>query len=149
MAKGYYAIHSRAVSEWLELTSIIRAKILIEPTWTNQAAFHLHQAVEKAYACFLLVRTLYLPRSHNIKFLRSLSEDLDRRLIPAWPRETKKETSRFELLKGAYVDARYSEHYKISAEQLEILTTCVEELRKIVEEVCRERLEEMRETAGL
>ena len=46
----------------------------------KDAAFTLHQATERAYACFLLVRTLYFPRSHNIKFLRSLSEDNERGL---------------------------------------------------------------------
>jgi hypothetical protein len=54
----------------------------------TMAAFNLHQAAETAYACFLLVRTLYFPRSHNIKFLRSLSEDNEPRLIEAWPRPT-------------------------------------------------------------
>src|SRR5690606_9888346 len=36
----------------------------------NKAAFDFHQATERLYICFLLVRTLYFPRSHNIKFLR-------------------------------------------------------------------------------
>jgi hypothetical protein len=66
----------------------------------------LHPAVERSYACFLLVRTNYVPRSHNIKFLRSLAEDQDKRLIEAWPRETKVDRRRFELLKRAYVEAR-------------------------------------------
>ena len=51
------------------------------------------------------------------------------------------------MLKRAYVEARYSEHYKISAEELESLTKCAIELRGIVEEVCRGRLEELREGA--
>jgi len=68
----------------------------------------LHQAVEAIYACFLLVNALYFPRSHNIKFLRSLSEDREPRLIDAWPRETKTDRARFERLKRAYVEARYS-----------------------------------------
>ncbi|MFX4813552.1 HEPN domain-containing protein, partial [Acinetobacter baumannii] len=55
----------------------------------KDAAFLLHQATERAYICFLLVRTLYFPRSHNIKFLRSLAEDSDPRLIETWPRATR------------------------------------------------------------
>lgn len=35
-----------------------------------------------------------------------------------FPQDTKMHRSRFQLLKKAYVDARYSEHYKISAEEL-------------------------------
>src|SRR5690606_8968089 len=76
--------------------------------WTNAAAFALHQAVERAYGCFLLTYTFYFPRSHNIKFLRSLAEDKEARLIAAWPRDSKIDRRRFELLKRAYVEARYS-----------------------------------------
>src|SRR5690606_3002795 len=73
----------------------------------NLAAFTLHQAAERAYATFLFVQTLYFPRSHNIKFLRSRAEDKEPGLIDAWPRETKRDRSRFERLKRAYVEARY------------------------------------------
>jgi len=41
------------------------------------------------YICVLLVETLCFPRSHDIKFLRSLAEDKDPRLVAAWPRSSK------------------------------------------------------------
>ncbi|MEI9850123.1 MAG: HEPN domain-containing protein [Sphingomonas sp.] len=118
-------------------------------TWRNKAAFNFHQATETAYACFLLVRTLYFPRSHNIKFLRSLSEDKEQRLIPAWPRGTRIDRRRFELVKRAYVEARYSASYEISTEDLDAVAASVKRLRDIVETLCRERLEELRVDAGL
>ena len=34
----------------------------------RDAAFNVHQAVERAYVCYLLVSSFYSPRSHNIKF---------------------------------------------------------------------------------
>ena len=117
--------------------------------WRKDAAFTLHQATERAYACFLLVRTLYFPRSHNIRFLRSLAEDNEPRLVAAWPRATKLERRRFELLKRAYVEARYSANYEISRDDLEALTRSVRQLRDIVEAVSRERLDELRRAAGL
>lgn len=117
--------------------------------WRKDAAFTLHQATERAYACFLLVRTLYFPRSHNIRFLRSLAEDNEPRLIEAWPRATKVDRRRFELLKRAYVEARYSASYEISREDLEALTASVRRLRDIVEAVSRERLEELRRAAEM
>lgn len=104
----------------------------------------LHQAVEACYASFLLVRTFYFPRSHNLKFLRSLAEDKDRRLIEAWPRETKLDRRRFELLKRAYVEARYSDAYEISAEDLTALAEAASRLRQIVGEICSERIDELR-----
>ena len=76
--------------------------------WRKAAAFSLHQAAEKIYACYLLTTSFYFPRSHNIKFLRSLSENKEPRLIEAWPRATKLDRRRFELLKRAYVEARYA-----------------------------------------
>lgn len=115
----------------------------------NDAAFLFHQATERAYICFLLVWTLYFPRSHNIKFLRSLAEDKEPRLVEAWPREVRADRRRFELLKRAYVEARYSENYEISTEDLDAVATSVKRLRRIVEALCRERLEELRAAAGV
>src|SRR5258705_921986 len=113
----------------------------------RDAAFMLHQATERLYICFLLVRTLYFPRSHNIKFLRSLAEDKEPRLIEAWPRETKVDRRRFELLKRAYVEARYSANYEIGADDLEALTKCIRELRDVVEGVSREWLKHLQSEA--
>ena len=59
------------------------AKFHVERGNNNFAAFTLHQAAERAYACFLLTSTFYFPRSHNIKFLRSLAEDKEPGLIEA------------------------------------------------------------------
>jgi hypothetical protein len=47
----------------------------------------------------------------------------------------------FEKLKEAYVKARYSKHYRISEEELAWLSGCVEELGRVVQEVCSERLQ--------
>jgi len=118
-----------------------------EKGWKNEAAFELHQATERYYICFLLVRTLYFPRSHNIKFLRSLSEDKDSRLVEAWPRDTKLDRARFERLKRAYVEARYSASYEISGEDLEALAVSVARLRGIVVAICTERLDQLKRAA--
>jgi uncharacterized protein len=112
-----------------------------------EAAFLLHQATERLYICFLLVRTLYFPRSHNIKFLRSLAEDNDPRLIEAWPRATKVDRRRFELLKRAYVEARYSANYEIGRDDLDALMEAIRRLRDLVEQLSRERLETLAKTA--
>ena len=112
------------------------------------AAFTLHQAVEAAYACFLLVHTFYFPRSHNIKFLRSLAEDVNIGLVEAWPREHRFDRRRFELLKRAYVEARYSDQYDASAEDLHWLMTRVRHLRDLVADLCQTRINELKAKAG-
>lgn len=114
----------------------------------NEAAFLLHQATERLYICFLLVRTLYFPRSHNIKFLRSLAEDKDPRLVDAWARETRLDRRRFELLKRAYVEARYSASYAITTDDLEALAAAIGRLRDLVAALCGERLARLKADAA-
>jgi hypothetical protein len=87
-----------------------------------------------------LVLTLYSPKSHKLNFLRSQAEQIAPELIEAWPREGKFERRAFELLRQAYVNARYSPHYKISEKELVWLTERVTMLRQRVERVCRARL---------
>lgn len=106
----------------------------------KRAAFLLHQATETAYACFLLVSTFYFPRSHNIKFLRSLAEDTDKRLTAAWPREQRADRRRFELLKRAYVEARYSDQHDVDAEDLTLQLEAVVRLRDLVATASEERI---------
>ena len=120
----------------------------MDVAWRRDRAFTLHQAAERAYACFLLVHTFYFPRSHNIKFLRSLAEQNEPRLIAAWPREHRADRSRFETLKRAYVEARYSDQYDVSVEDLNALASCARRLRDLVSETCEERLATLRAAAA-
>lgn len=84
--------------------------------------------------------TLYSPKSHRIKMLRSKAEELDKRLIVAWPRDNRLARRRFELLSRAYVEARYSLNYEISDEELKWLVDRVKALQDMVEVICQERL---------
>jgi len=106
----------------------------------KEAAFQFHQATERLYHCVLLVLTLYSPKSHKLNFLRSQAEQLDARLIGVWPRRTKFEQRCFELLRRAYVDARYSPHYKVTAEELAWLGERVTVLQELVKVACEDRL---------
>jgi hypothetical protein len=113
----------------------------------NLAAFMLHQAVESAYVALLLTFTNYSPPSHNIKFLRSLAEEQDRRLAEAWPRDTQRDRAWFNRLLEAYVKARYSKHYTISEEALRWLGERVALLHKLVEAACQAHLAQLRSEA--
>lgn len=150
-AADAYEMAAAYFHDWLEKTNdaIEISEFCVSSGKRKDAAFNLHQATERAYICFLLVRTLYFPRSHNIKFLRSLAEDSEPRLIEAWPRATRIDRRRFELLKRAYVEARYSASYEIGDDDLDALSQAVRCLREIVELVSRERLETLRIAAGL
>ena len=112
----------------------------IEDGVFRDAAFMLHQATERVYHCVLLVLTLYSPKSHKLNFLRSQAERLVPLVIAAWPRDTRFEQRAWELLRRAYVDARYSPHYKISAAELAWLVERVAILQETVRLICEEHL---------
>ncbi len=127
---------------WFPLS--VHALKLAEASQQNgvprDAAFMLHQSVERAYHCLLLTLTLYSPKSHKLNFLRSQAEPLVHELIAVWPRDTKFAQRCFELLRQAYVNARYSAHYKVTPAELEWLAERVELLQQIVKEACEKRL---------
>lgn len=106
------------------------------------AAFNYHQATERLYHCTLLVLTLYSPKSHRLNFLRSHAEGVAPELVEAWPRADKFSRRCFELLREAYVNARYSPHYTISEEELAWIGERVAVLEGLVRTVCERRLAE-------
>jgi len=113
----------------------------------RESAFQLHQATERLYHCVLLVCTFYTPHVHNLAFLRSQAELIDRRLTRVWPWGSRRERAMFEKLKEAYVKARYSSRYQISAEELTWLGERVEELGRVVLEICNERIAALEQSA--
>ena len=106
----------------------------------NEAAFVLHQATERLYHCTLLTLSLYSPKSHRLNFLRSHAEEIAPELVKAWPRDDKFSRRCFDLLRQAYVNARYSPHYKVTDEELNWLGERVAVLQELVKTVCERRL---------
>lgn len=106
----------------------------------KKGAFEAHQAAEHLYNAVLLVATLYTPKSHNLVRLRNAAEPIDAQLADVWPTETKFQKRCFELLRAAYVKARYSEHYRVTAEELAWMLERLKVLQNVVETICRARL---------
>jgi HEPN domain-containing protein len=116
------------------------ARTSIDDDVLRDAAFLMHQAVERLYHCTLLTVTLYSPKSHRLNFLRSQCEQIAPALVEAWPRGDKFSRRCFELLRQAYVNARYSPHYEITAEELSWIGERVGVLEDIVGTICRDHL---------
>lgn len=106
----------------------------------KEAAFLFHQAAERFYHCALLVLTLYSPKSHRLNFLRSQAEQVAPDLAAAWPRDDRMSRRAFELLRQAYVAARYSPQYIITTDQLCWIGKRVAILADRVEKACKARL---------
>ena len=105
-----------------------------------QAAFLLHQAVERSYAAALLIFTGYKPKSHNIEELANQAAALHPALEGALPRTEAEDKALFDLLKRAYIEARYSRSYKIAPDELRILRDRVLDLATRVRQACAEKL---------
>lgn len=137
---------SEYVAEWQEAFDGFKmtAEFLASKGKYKLAAFNLHQATEALYQGLLLTLTLYTPKSHNLVHLRNMTEPLEPRLREVWPHEHKFQKRCFELLRAAYVKARYSRHYRITGEELIYLTERIEALRRIVLEISEVRLAELR-----
>lgn len=73
---------------------------------------------------------------------------MDTGLVEAWLREQRADRRRFELLKRAYVEARYSDQYDASAEDLEWLTARARALRDLVADLCQSRIAELKSKAA-
>ena len=106
----------------------------------NNAAFQLHQATERFYACLLLVLTNYKPHTHDLKHLNALCIQQDRRVAKIFPQAKKIDRRAFQLLKKAYIEARYSHAYKITGEELTWLSERVELLRDLVKTISAEKM---------
>ncbi|MGH1438977.1 MAG: HEPN domain-containing protein [Cellvibrionaceae bacterium] len=104
------------------------------------AAFLLHQAVERYFSCLLLVHTNYRPKSHNIKMLHSLGLQHFEALKDIFPQNSKFNRRCFQLLKKAYIEARYSEHYSITADELAWLAGETEKLKGMTKVLCEARI---------
>lgn len=128
--------------EWFKSATNFRrgAEFFASTDAPKEAAFAFHQATERFYHCTLLVLSLYSPKSHRLNFLRSQCEQIAPALVEAWPRDDKFSRRCFELLRLAYVNARYSPHYKISAEELSWIGERVADLEGLVEKICRDHI---------
>jgi len=102
----------------------------------KKAAFELHQAVERFFDAILLVFTNYRPRSHDLEKLGHMVGGYDPALLTVFPQATEEQKKSFDLLKRAYVEARYNPGYKITKEQLEYLAQGVAKLQDLAKKIC-------------
>jgi predicted nucleotidyltransferase/HEPN domain-containing protein len=107
----------------------------------KMAAFHLHQAAENFYHTVLLVFTDYKPKTHDLDELGIKVDRLSAEFKGIFPKKTDEEKRLFNLLKQAYVRARYDMGYKITREELEYLAQRVKKLQSATEKACKEKIE--------
>ncbi|MCD8079649.1 MAG: HEPN domain-containing protein [Bacteroides sp.] len=114
----------------------------------QEEIFNLHQATENFFYAVRLVFTLQNNKQHNLQKLIASVRKYSTGFIQIFPYDTTEEKRLFELLKAAYVEARYNPKFVVTAEDCQVLTQKVEALGKLVEELCRKRLDEYGQMIG-
>jgi uncharacterized protein len=111
----------------------------------NVGAFNLHQVVERLISALLLVVVYYKPNTHDLEKLYRKASAIDHRFSKIFPKDLPEEKHLFELLRKAYVDARYKKTYKINKEELLELQKRVEQIQGLTEEICQKTIESFSE----
>lgn len=117
------------------------AKEAMARGYEREAAFDLHQTVEQLYHGVLHVLTRHSPRSHRLSCLRTHAERVASQLSDAWPTDSDFARQCFARLDRAYIDARYSRHYKVTGEELRWLLARVTVLQETAIATCAAHLE--------
>ncbi len=106
----------------------------------KQASFYLHQSAENFLRTIPMVFILYGHKSHDLSELMNAAKKHTTDIFKAFPRDTAEEKRLFDLLQRAYIESRYNPDFEITKEDIDALLPKIEQLRDIVEKVCRERI---------
>ena len=134
-AREHYRQWFKSASAFLKMY-----EAALEMHENNIAAFQLHQATERFYHAIALTFTGYKPKIHDIEKLDRQASNLHADFFTVFPRATQQQRKRFDLLKRAYIDARYKLDYKITKAQLEYLAARVRKLQRLTKKICREKI---------
>ena len=104
------------------------------------ASFHLHQSAETFLRTIPMVFILYGHKSHNLPELMNATKKHAPEIFKALPRDTPEEKRLFDLLQRAYIESRYNPDFEITQADVYALVPKIEQLREIVEKVCRDRI---------
>lgn len=104
-------------------------------------AFLLHQATERYITAYLLVKTAYKPKTHDLEVLYAKVCEIEPKFQALFNLSDKHDKHHFELLKKAYVEARYSKVYIITKAELEFLEQRIKSLAVQVESLCKEEIQ--------
>lgn len=115
-----------------------------EKEYYNNTIFMLHQAVEQA--CIAMIRVFMAYRSdiHNLSRLLNLCHCFSGEPAALFPRKTTEDQRLFQLLLKSYTDARYRDEYKVTSQDAGMLCTQVRALIELTEELCIDRINELR-----
>lgn len=139
-AQAYFEEKFCSANEFLE-----NAKFNYSKEWFKKASFMLHQACENYFYALRLVYTLKNSKQHNLSKLLGATNKYSPELKKIFPRNIQEEKRLFELLRLAYVEARYNPKFVVTKEDIDALLLKVERLCVVTEQTCRGQIESYRE----
>lgn len=134
-AQKYYKEKSACIDDF-----VIACNSLYNLARYKRAAFQLHQSVENFLRTIPMVFILYGHKSHDLSELMNAAKKHTTDIFKAFPRDTAEEKRLFDLLQRAYIESRYNPDFEITKEDIDALIPKIEQLRDIVEKVCRKRI---------
>ncbi|MDN3672742.1 HEPN domain-containing protein [Flavobacterium branchiarum] len=105
-------------------------------------SFYLHQACENSFQTIRLVHTLTNPKQHNLEKLFSFTRKYSTDLPSIFPNDNPEEKRLFELLKSAYIEARYNPKFIVTKEDIDALLPKVKRLLEITKRICEAQIAE-------
>lgn len=108
----------------------------------KMSSFNLHQACENYYYAIRLAFTLKSNKQHNLSKLSSSVKKYSPELIKVFPHHTPEEKRLFNLIKAAYVEARYNADFLVTKEDIDALIPKVELLRNTTKAICEKKIAE-------
>lgn len=120
------------------------ANIELEDGNYKLGSFFAHQAVENLFYTILLVFTGYKPKLHNLHKLRKRVKLFSEEAFSNFPIETDKhERHLFNLLKRAYIEARYSKDFHVSKDELAGMIERIIKLEEITKRICQKEIQSL------
>jgi len=98
----------------------------------RMAAFSLHQAAENHLTAACLMLSGYRPKGHDIAELEAWCAQFDAAFTNTFPKDSDEDRRLLELLRAAYVGARYKKGFAVSERDLSALAEYVRALRDAI-----------------
>jgi hypothetical protein len=108
----------------------------------------VNQAVERDSSCTFLACTNYRHKTHNIKALYSFATQQGDELKTAFPQDTKLSHRSFQLLKKDYIEARFSDKYAITVDEMLWLAEQVAVLKTLTARLCVDHIQQSKINKG-
>ncbi|MDR2039802.1 MAG: HEPN domain-containing protein [Bacteroidales bacterium] len=141
-AEEYFVDKYRSAEEFLEIADFTYSK-----GWYKKTAFNLHQTCENLFYAVRLVFTLENSKQHNLSKLLASVKSYSNEFVQVFPRQTAEEKRLFDLIKSAYVEARYIPEFQATKKDIEALIPTIDRFFELVKRLCEERIREYAEKA--